>query len=175
MNFEGDIGPDEQRFLQALHEKLGGDPAGSASLFDVGEALGMDRAASSRIAENLMSWELVEIRTLSGAIGITQAAADWVGAPNSAGLGSGPVIGDSDRQSVEAVTTDLKSRVGEMGLEFDGLSELTADLKTIDVQLTSSKPKTAIIRACFESIADLLSQAGKSSDLYARVRDLLNT
>jgi len=38
------------------------------------------------------------------------------------------------------------------------LEELLADLKTIDVQLTSSRPKTKIIRECFQSIIDVLQK-----------------
>jgi hypothetical protein len=176
MDLETELTQDEQRFLRALHNRLGGDPTGSASMFDVGESLGIDRAESSRIAENLMGWEMVEVRTLAGAIGITSAAADLMGESDregqAAGLGSASVIDDGVRQRVETLITDLKSRIGEMGLPFDSLSEMTADLKSIDAQLASPKPKTAILRACFESIAHVLSQTGKS-DPHQRVQDFL--
>jgi hypothetical protein len=39
-------------------------------MYDVGEGLGMDRDTSSRVAETLIGLQLVEIRTLSGGIGI---------------------------------------------------------------------------------------------------------
>ncbi len=174
MDVEQELTPDEHRFLRALHGQLGGDTGGSASMFDVGDALGMDRATASRTAENLMGWDLVEVRTLSGAIGITPGGTELIdgsGDDTPAGLGETPVIGDEARQRVDAVTATLKSRVGDMGLGFDALSEVTADLKTIDAQLASPKPKTAILRACLESIADGMDGTG-APDLIEQVRGL---
>lgn len=177
MDIEQELTPEEHQFLMALRDKLGGDLSGCASMFDVGETLGLDRAASSRIAENLMALEMVDIRTLAGAIGLTQAAAEIIdttgGKDAAAGLGPGPVIHDTGLQAVETMTVDLKSRIGDMGLEFERLSELTADLKSIDAQLSSPRPKTAILRACFESIADVLSESGKS-DVCERICSLLS-
>jgi hypothetical protein len=177
MDFEQDLTSDEQQFLRALHDSVGGDPGGNASMYAVGETLGMDRAVASRTAENLMSWELVEVRTLSGAIGVTPAGADLIGASGGgeadAGLGKGPVVDEAARRRVEAVAGDLKSRIGGMGLGYDQLSELTADLKTIDAQLGSPRPKTAVLRACLESIEDAVSEAG-APELRSRILDLLN-
>lgn len=178
MDFEQDLTSDEQHFLRTLHEAVSGDMGGSVSMFDVGEKVGMDRAASSRTAENLMSWELVEVRTLSGAIGITQAGVDAIGPlagdeTGVAGLGEGPVIDESGRACVDTVTTELKNRIGGLNLGFEAISEMTADLKTIDAQLASPKPKTAILRACFESIKDSMPDAGPN-DLTSRIQDLLN-
>jgi hypothetical protein len=167
MDFRADLTSEEQQFLRELHDKLGGDTGGSVSMFDVGDALGMDRSASSRVAENLMGSELVEVRTLSGAIGITPAALEMIGNDSSgpgetAGLGPGPVITDTGRLSLEPAVTELKHRLGGMRLEFDRLSELVADLNTLDAQLASPRPKTAILRACLESITDVLTGAGEA-------------
>jgi hypothetical protein len=62
---------------------------------------------------------------------------------------------------VEQVAADLKVGLGGFGLAVDGLTELLTDLKTIDVQLTSPCPKTAIVRECFRSVRRLLAKAGK--------------
>ena len=47
-----------------------------------------------------------------------------------------------------------------------------ADLKTIDVQLGSSRPKTAIIRECLRSIKETLEQLA-NSDSLAKIMGLL--
>lgn len=173
---EAELAPEEQEFLRALNDRLDGDTGGSVSMYGVGENLGMDRAASSRIAENLMGLGLVEIRTLSGAIGITPAGAERVGTGSgtAAGMGDGPLLDDSGRPHVESTVAELKCRIGGMGFDFDPLAELVADLQTIDAQLASPRPKTAILRACFQSIADVLSEAG-APEQTTRVRELLNT
>ncbi len=47
-----------------------------------------------------------------------------------------------------------------------------ADLKTIDVQLGSSRPKTAIIRECLRSIKETLEGLANGGSLV-KVRGLL--
>ena len=56
-------------------------------------------------------------------------------------------------------------KTGNLGLDFDGLSEVMADLKSIDAQLGSSRPKTAIIRECFRSIMGVLQKTGDTDSL----------
>jgi len=62
--------------------------------------------------------------------------------------------------------------VGNLGLDFEGLSELMADLKTIDAQLSSSRPKTAIIRECLRSLKETLEGLADNESLV-KVRSLL--
>jgi hypothetical protein len=62
--------------------------------------------------------------------------------------------------------------VGNLGLDFEGLSELMADLKTIDAQLGSSRPKSAIIRECLGSLKETLEGLAESESLV-KIRGLL--
>ena len=170
-----------QQFLIQLFEQTSGDPSAQASMYDVGEGLGLDRDASSRVAETLMGLELVEIRTLSGGIGISTEGADEVkrltGGLSPAGGSTGkltdqPLMDPVSTQGVELAAGELKSQAGNLGLDFDGLSELMADLKTIDAQLGSSRPKTAIIRECLRSIKEVL-EGGGNNDSLVKIRALL--
>ena len=80
-----------------------------------------------------------------------------------------------DAQSCQAVqrTADaLKAQTGNLGLDFDGLSELMADFKTIDAQLGSSRPKTAILRECLRSIKEIL-EAQTDHESLLKVKELL--
>jgi hypothetical protein len=143
-------------------------------MYDVGEGLGLDRDTSSRVAETLIGLQLVEIRTLSGGIGISTEGANEVqrltggvsqadGSPSK--LTDQPVMNSASCQGVEQAAGELKGQAGNLGLDFDGLSELMADLKTIDAQLDSSQPKTAIIRECLRSIKGVLVGIGNSESL----------
>jgi len=58
----------------------------------------------------------------------------------------------------EQVILGIKIKTDILGLDYDTLEELLADLKRIDVQLTSSRPKTKILRECFQSIIDVLQK-----------------
>ena len=84
------------------------------------------------------------------------------------------VISKHEPRHVEYGTgIDYMDKEGRnLRLDFDGLSELMADLKTIDAQLGSSQPKTAIIRECLRSIRGVLEGVG-SSDGLAKIRTLL--
>ena len=59
-----------------------------------------------------------------------------------------------------------------LSLNFESLSELMADLKTIDAQLSSSRPKTAIIRECLRSLKETLEGLADNESLV-KVRSLL--
>jgi hypothetical protein len=163
-----------QQYLIQLFEQTNGDPAAQVSMYDVGEGLGMDHDTSARVAEALIGLQLAEIRTLSGGIGISsEGAAEVKGLMGGAlstddspgKLSDQPIMDAQSCQAVERVADGLKGQTGNLGLDFDGLSELMADLKTIDAQLGSSRPKTAIIRECLQSIKDLLEAQTETKSL----------
>ncbi|MBW2433095.1 MAG: hypothetical protein JRF36_05805 [Deltaproteobacteria bacterium] len=170
-----------QQYLIQLFEQTKGDTAAQVSMYDVGEGLGMDHDTSARVAENLIGLQLAEIRTLSGGIGISAEGAAAVkglmGGASSAGEAPGrlsdqPIMDAQSCRTVEQVADALKSQTGNLGLDFDGLSEMMSDLKSIDAQLGSSRPKTAIIRECLRSIAEVLDGVG-NSDHLVKVKALL--
>ena len=79
---------------------------------------------------------------------------------------------DSDHFAVAAVdgaAARIKSRIDDLGIGFDGLSELMADLKTIGAQLSSPRPKTAVIRECLRSVIGVLD-AGNGAEESRRLQ-----
>ena len=157
------------RFLLGLFDAVNGDTSAKTSLYDVGETLGLDRDRANYVATELIGNGYAEIKTLSGAIGITDegvSVARELGAGGSSGrasgvrLGEGPVMDNDSKEACDAITAGLKSESAKLGLDFDAMSEMAADLKTIDAQLNSPRPKTAIVRECFLSIRAVLQKAG---------------
>ena len=170
-----------QQFLIQLFEQTRGDPSAQASMYEVGESLGMDRDTSCRVAETLMGLQLVEIRTLSGGIAICPDGAeqvkDLMGGTAPAGTAPGklsnqPIMDQIGCQTVQQVAEEIKNQAGRLGLDFDGLSALMADLKTIDAQLGSTRPKTAIIRECLCSLEEILRDSAESEAPF-KIRRLL--
>jgi hypothetical protein len=170
-----------RQFLIQLFEQTRGDPSVQVSMYDIGGLMGLDRNAAARVAEGLMGSQLVEIRTLSGGIGISEAGSEMVRdliGPAATDAGSLSKLGDelllntAGRQAVAQVVAEIKDQAGSLGLDFDTLTELTADLKAIDAQLGSPRPKTAIVRQCFISISGVL-KAKPNSSLNGRVDGLL--
>jgi hypothetical protein len=170
-----------RQFLIQLFEQTGGDPCAQVSMYDVGEGLGLDRDSSSRTAETLIGLQMAEIRTLSGGIGISTEGASEVkrltggatpadDSPNT--LTDQPVMDPVSCQGLEQITGELKNQTGTLGLDFDRLSELMADLKTIDAQLGSSRPKTAIIRECLRALKEILEDATEA-EVLLKIKALL--
>ncbi len=164
---ESDLDDLGQQFLIQLFEQTRGDISTQVSMYDIGEVLGMDRDTASSVAQELMGRQLAEIRTLSGGIGISADGSargqELMGplAPDNSEyskLGDEPVLNSGGRQAVGQVVSELKNQTGSLGLEFDTLSELMADLKTLEAQLDSSRPKTAIIRECLRSVLGVMEK-----------------
>jgi hypothetical protein len=158
-----------KRFLIALYDAAGGDISVTASMYDIGTAAGLDRDGASRVAEDLIGLQLLEIKSLSGGVSLSkegaEAAVKLGAAPAGAEeagkrLGEDPIIDETAGQAVEQVASEIKSNIGGMNLGYDILCDLVADLKTIDAQMSSSRPKTAVIRECFRSIEEILEKAG---------------
>ncbi len=171
-----------QNFLLELFSQTGGEPSVQVSMYDIGTALGMDREAASRVAEELIGWELADIRTLSGGIGISsngiEEARLLTGGPAFSekigfALGNEHVIDEAGRGEIEKITRDLKHQAGSLDLAFDALNEFIADLKTIDAQLGSPKPKTIILRECFRSLMKAAEKAG-AGESAAKIKALID-
>ena len=132
-------------------------------MYTMGETIGLDREASERAAEDLIARGLVEIRTLSGGIGLSEEGAGLL-AETDAGhaadrLGTASPLSPPQYEVVERTLTRLKTDLGERGLPFETLSEMIADIRSIEAQLASPKAKTTVIRACFSSLRDAARDA----------------
>ncbi len=159
--------PEAKRFLQQLYQSTAGKSAEQASMFDIGAAIGLERTAAGKIAEELIGNGLVEVKTLSGGIGITpqgieavQALGGTPGASGDLALNDGPLLDDAGRQAVEAVLADLRGHIAQTRTGYSQLEEMVVDIKTIEVQLLSPKPKTAILREALFSLQSALKAAG---------------
>lgn len=146
-----------QDLLTELHRATEGRIETQASMYAIGEAIGLTREASAAAAEELMAHGLVEIRILSGAIGFSAQGLDLLADEGNADnmsrrLGLDSPLNTAQSDLVEQVLTTIKSGLGQSGLPFDMLSEVVADIRTIEAQLASPKPKTLIIRECFASL-----------------------
>ena len=116
-----------KNFLKNLFKVSKGNPSFSISMYQIGEALSMDRATASKTAELLMGNNLVEVKTLSGGIGITAAAVSALkekaetGGDKHQGLAAltlAPVIDSPSRMAIEGVLTMIKVHVGQSGTPF---------------------------------------------------------
>ena len=158
----------EEAYLRAMAEHCQADPGKQVSMYTVGEAFGMDRDQASQVCQELIAFGLVEIRTLSGGVGLTTAGIAFSGqaGDGSAGvtpLNKGPLLNDDDHHSVTDVLGHLKQGAGQWKLTYDQMAEFVVDVKTIETQLLSPKPKTAVVKAVCVSLADFLKAIGDTA------------
>jgi DNA-binding MarR family transcriptional regulator len=160
----------QKAFLLELYRDSNADPGAQRSMYVLGEKIGLDKAAAKRTAEDLIGMGLVEIRTLSGGVGITEegiTAARQAGAgpedENSLTLGDGTWIDDRNRQSLASLIKTLQQAVAKAGASYSGLEEMVIDIKTMEVHLLSTRPKTAVIRELLRALQASFSAFGDRS------------
>ena len=158
-----------ERYLEELFKQTEGKVDSKASMFDIGALMGLERDAARRMAEDLIAEGLVEIKTLSGAIGITPQGielAESLGCAKGGAdlsLGNALILEKPGRRALDTVLTAIKAHLSKTPTDFEQLEEIVIDIKTIDVQLLSARPKTAVIRAILGSMKEALQAAGAAS------------
>jgi hypothetical protein len=161
--------PEEKRYLTELCSMTQGNVGAQVSMFDVGAAIGLERADAGMMAEELIVQGFAELKTLSGGIGITSQGVEMirgkmVASPVPAGdalqLGSGTVLGEKGRQAVEKVLGNIRTAVIQQNATFGQLEEIVIDIKTIETQMLSPNPKIAVIREVLRSLHKSLTGLG---------------
>ncbi len=168
------------QFISLLWQETGGDLSKQCSMYDIGSKLGLDRQESSRTAESLMTDGTIEVRTLSGGVGFTPegAATMMADSPNqtsepSIRLGQNPVLQPPQRETVETICAEIRHRFPDLGLSLEQAEDLIADLKTMNAQLYSPHPKTAVFRECLSGMERILGPAD-ATGIRKRVQAFLS-
>ncbi len=152
------ISSEANAYLYELYTRTGGGLDAQVSMYDVGQALGMGRNEAGTMAESLYIQGLAELKTLSGGIGITREGLTVLditkddGPDASLSLGKGPVLDDQGRTAIDIILPEIKKNLADNKMAYPQIEEMILDIKTIEVQMLSPKPKTAIIREVLKSI-----------------------
>lgn len=165
-------------YLQELCSNTQGNIDAQASMYDIGLAIGIDKTAAGKLAEELMVQGYVELKTLSGGIGITTEGLSFIGHSGSdnstqqqaLALSTGPIANDADRKTIETIIKRVQQETTQLEVEYPNLEQIVLDLKAMEIHLLTGAPKTAVLRALLASIADcfqdrveILQQTGLSA------------
>ena len=167
-----------QTFLQELYNLTQGDTEAQVSMYDVGSNLGLEKSDAGALAEELIVEGLAELVSLSGGICITpegmKALNIHTDDTSSDGyrLSNDKILTETDRAAIVELIDIIRKNEVSTSVSLGVLEDVVIDLKTIDVQLLSSTPKTAIIRAVLTSLLDSFSTAG-NHELSAKIEMLL--
>lgn len=160
-------------FLNELHNQMEGQDIPQISMHTVGNSLGMEKNECSALAEELMISELVELKTLAGDITITPAGLEVL---QSKGLITGVsstsyelsgelVLTTGDQEIIEEITRIIKEEISVGEFDYQSIEQCVIDLKTLEVQLLSSQPKTAIFLAIMSSLNKCFVKMGRDEVL----------
>jgi hypothetical protein len=160
--------PEALNYLAELYQRTAGDVSVQVSMYEVGAAVDMEKTAAGKLAEDLIGDGLVEVKTLSGGIGITALGIEQVQAAGLAGgaaapvaLGDGPLLEGENKAAVVSLVREIKSAAAQKSGSYDSLEEMVIDIKTLEVQLLSPRPKTAIVREVLLSMGQTLKSIGQ--------------
>lgn len=168
--------PKAKEYLDELFSLTNGDAEAKASMYDIGAAIGLDRGEAGELAQELIIQGYAELRSLAGAISISKEGIELLCGPAAAAtggqtippLGSGPGPDPAALAAIATITAAIHRQLGMTGLAGMQIEEVVIDLKTLEVQLLSPRPKTAIIREILRSLlANLPALDGVSSPLQA--------
>ncbi|MFV0438873.1 MAG: hypothetical protein ACK5PS_15955 [Desulfopila sp.] len=163
---------DQTRFLYELYTLTEGSLEAEISMYQVGQTVGLDKESTSSMSQDLMIEELIELKTLSGGIGINEKTLQFLEDAGliaakagglTARLGQGPVISEEDRLHIESLCLEIKKALTTTSAEYSQVEELVIDIKTVEIQLLSPRPKTSVIQALFCSLYQSLEKMGAAT------------
>ncbi len=166
--------PEIRSYLAQLNTMTGGDPAIQVSMHEVGAALGLGEDEAGLMAETLFIGGHAELKTLSGGIGITVMGLEALGITPAVNpdqtlcLSNDIFLNDLDKENVGTILADIKSGLVSGVEDYDTMETVVMDIKTIEVQMLSPRPKTAVIREVLKSVQEAFPSKD-FSELSARL------
>lgn len=155
--------PELKAYLFELYTMTGGDVQAQVSMYEVGIRLGLEKSEAGTQAETLFMEGYAELKTLSGGIGITRkglkaldVALEPEESKESLHLGKGPELEAEGRKDLETVLTEIKQGMAQANASYGQWEQMVIDIKTIEVQMLSPHPKTAVIREVLRSMGQCL-------------------
>ena len=75
-------------------------------------------------------------------------------------MGSEQVVAEQGRQTVELLIRDIRGALVAGKITLGQMEEIVIDIKTIEIQMLSPRPKTDVIRAVCRSLQAGLADSG---------------
>lgn len=152
--------------LETVHSQTGGDTSQHISMYEAGQSIGLEKTEARSLAEELIMQGLLELMTLAGGVAITQEGMDLIGAtsvnrssPSSTlNLTQNKVLDEAGKKQIQELLEEIKEVTKSQSLDFAATEELLFDIKTIEIQLFSPRPKSAIFLEVLRSIQELLTK-----------------
>jgi hypothetical protein len=176
-------------YLNALYEKSDGDSHAHIDMWELGEEIQFTKEVTDKVVEYLKGEHLLEYVTLGGIIAITHYGVvkveEALSSPQEETKYFPPVVNimnvhniigsqvqqgsDGSRQtislsesamsSMHELVKELLGKITSIELDENISRDAEAEIKTIDAQLSASKPKLNIIKESLNSLKIILESA----------------
>ena len=173
--------PQVKAYLYELYTRTKGDPQIQVSMYEVGESLGLERTEARKMAEDLFIDGYAELKTLAGGIGITSQGLEFLDVKivlqadnESPSLGSNTVLEGQAKEAVEKIIGEIKESLTGNSKAYIRLEEMVIDIKTIEIQLLSPNPKTAVIREILRSLGQGI-EGGGNQELKGKLEAFISS
>lgn len=165
MSFQTETDELAGRMLAAIYKETKGDISRTAGMWAIGQSLGLDRGRTENVAMSLVGEGLVEIKSLSGGLTLTEAGLSRTHG-SSAETGS-PDLGD--------LLARLETTLDSLGLKARARRDLEADLATLRAQMGRSEPLAPVVEAALRAVKQALESASADKQLLGALAGLVET
>jgi hypothetical protein len=141
--------------------------AQGADMWEIGREIGLERDRVEDLAMELAAEDLVEIKSLSGKLALTEAGKRAVAGGASEGSdGQAPPLGYV-ADKLEAIKPDL-------GLAGEALNDFEIDLYVLKAQNSRSQPLPLVLRGVLQALTAALTDAsGDQTEALGLIQNLL--
>lgn len=182
---------DRSQFIKKLYEMVEGDESRLIHMESVGKKLGFDKDHSFKIGVYLKGEDLIKFVTAGGGVQLTHDGVEEVeeaianpneptehftafniiniGTMNNSQIQQGTVnstqtqiIEQTKILEIQGILQKISNSLEQLELREPQKVDLKTEIETITAQLKSSKPKKSIVEDCFNSIKEILKNAGTS-------------
>jgi len=148
-----------KRMLRAIYQETGGAGNQTAGMWAIGEKLGLDRGRTEDIAMQLVADGLVEIKSLSGGLSLTEegrAGIQDLSVEKSAAPDPASWI-----SRIESEISRIESEMQEWAIDDPtARHDLEIDIATLKLQIERSRPLNLVILNILEAIQEILASIG---------------
>ncbi len=158
--------PDEikQRMLKLFYDKTGGDSNRTAAMWPIGQEMGLDKVHTQDVAMDLVAEGWLEIKTLSGAMGLTDEGLAQV-------RGQGPEV--QPPPSLAELMEKIEAGLADAELKPSVQADLRIDLDALALMSRRSRPLPGVIPALLKAILGALEGSpGFPKDIPAALKEI---
>jgi hypothetical protein len=149
-----------REMLTAIFEETGGQPSQSVNMWKVGEKLGITRNDIEGLAMELVAEGILEIRSLSGGLSLTDSGLAQV---------AGFLTPDHEQKKqwtgISGLVEQIRSAASRLNMDDQVRQDLQIDLETLAMHDRRSRPLAGVVSSVLDEIRRILEENRAPDDV----------